>query len=395
MNRTLKNTKAVSIEKNGNSYYSENIKESQDNVYYNVEFLGAPITAYGQVQQMIYDVTLNDAIVNNSGSYYMSVVDFAIPLTSVPLMIFPVAPNSALTNASTLNLNFVVNGVVQPSFNVTFVPERLDLPQPNQNDPLIPIITPYYFVYSYESMINMMNTTLTNAFNSMVAAFPAIVQSLNKAPFFTYDPSTQLISLITHISYATNTAPTDTVLIQVNSDLSVYLQGFSYNYLKRSGLPFSQFNITSYGENGYPSNVFPATITGYISTTESYVSIGSWSDLKKIIITTNSLPIAGESIARGATPGNIVNPQYILSSFTPQVEAAGEQRSTIYYNPSSQYRLIDIISDMEVRRIDVTIYWEDFRNNWYIMDLQPNDNATVRLFFGKKDLYKSNLLKKM
>lgn len=391
----MRNRKAESLQDIATSYYTEKNRFDQDNVYYNVEFLGQPTQPFQQVQQMIYDTTLNESLISNAENYYMSVIDFAIPLSSVPLMIFPIAPNSGLTNASLLNLNFVVNGAIQPTFNVVFVPERLDQAQPNQNDPTTQIITPYYFIYSYESMINMLNTTLNNAFLDMQTNFPAIAQSLVKAPYFIYEPSTQLIKLITHISYATNTSPADIVLIQINDDLQTYLQGFSYNFLKRNGLGYSQFNITSYGDNGYPVNVFPATITGYIESIESYVSIGSWSDLKKIIISSNSLPVAGESIQRGASQQNIFNPQFILSSFTPQVENAGDQRSTIYYNSSSQYRLIDITNNTEIRRIDITIYWEDFKNNWYLMDLQPNDNASVRLFFGKKDLYKSTLIKKM
>lgn len=366
----------------------------QDNIYFNVEFLGSSTIPN---QLMVYDTTLNESIVDNSIDYYLAVVDFAIPLSSVPIMICPMKPGGLLTNETALTITFVVDGVPMPIQTVIFTPEDLTLQQINQSDPNQMIISPYYYLYDYNTMINMLNNTLLSAYTAMTIAYPAILQSIAKAPFFVYDPATELITLITDITYATNIPQVNTVNIEINNDLLTYLEGFSYKYLLRAGLPYSQFQIYTYLQNHYPNNTFPAPIVSpsYIQTIQSYDNMPSWSDLKKIIIVSNSLPVAGESIQRGSNVNNIVNTQYVLSSFTPEVIKAGDQRSTIYYNPASQYRLLDIISNIDIRRIDISIYWEDFKNNWYIMNIQPNDNASVRLAFVKKDLYKSNLLKKM
>ncbi|MBY0541418.1 MAG: hypothetical protein K2P52_08425 [Campylobacterales bacterium] len=368
----------------------------QDNIYFNVEFLGSDTIPN---QQMVYDTTLNESIVDNSIQYYATIVDFAIPLSSVPIMIMPIKPNSGFTNQSLLNITFLHNNVVISTQIVIFVPERNDIIQPNQNNPNQMVITPYYYLYSYTALIDMLNTTLKACYTDLQAAFPAIAQSVaNQTPYFIYNPSSELISLITPYSFNTTIAQPDVVTIQINNDLLTYLNGFSFKYINRTvgptSLSFSQFNISTYNQNNYPTNTYPAIPT-YIETVQSYDNMAAWSDLKKVIIVSNSLPIAGESIQRGSNINNIVNTQYVLSSFTPEVIKGGDQRSVIYYNPASQYRLLDIISDLDIKRIDITIYWEDFKNNWYIMDIQPNDNATVRLAFVKKDLYKSNLLKKM
>ena len=369
-------------------------KFEQDNIYFNVEMLGDAVSPNSPQRLMTYDVTLNDSIVENSSKYYCAVTDFAIPLTGVPIMIAPIVPNSGLTNTMTLALNLVVDGVIQPSVSLIFVPENTFLPQVNQIDPNNMIITPYYFLYDYNSLINMMNVALTTAFNAMVTAFPAYVQSTNNRPFFVYYPETNLISIVTHISWATNITQVHNVNIQINEDFITYLQSFSYFYLYRNGLEYAQFKIYTNNQNGYPVNTFPVA-PAYIENVQSYVSLMNWSDLKKIVIVSNSLPIAGESIQRNTIKNDIVNTQFVLSSFTPQVEKAGDQRGIVYYNPTSQYRLLDITNDVSIRRVDVTVFWEDQKNNWYILDLVNNDNATIRLAFLKKDLYKSNLLKKM
>lgn len=375
----------------------------QDNLYYNVEFLGNNSVPN---QQMIYDTTLNESIVDNSLDYYATIVNFAIPLTCVPIMIMPMLPNGGVTENSTLTITFVVNGVARPTQIVKFVPEQLTKYKPigGQTNPNEMIITPYYYLYSYDSLINMLNTTLLSAFADQQSAFPLILQSTQgTAPMFVYNKESQLISLIVHRSYATNVTQANTVTIQINNDLLTYLEGFCFKKVERLTTfleTFSEFNIYTRNENYYqqatiPYPLIPAVGNQYIEMKQSYNNMAQWSDLKKIIIVSNSLPVAGESIQRGTNINNVVNTQYVLSSFTPETSSAGEQRGVIYYNPSGQYRLLDIISDIDIRRIDITIYWEDFKNNWYVMDLFPNDNATVRLGFFKKDLYKSNLLKKM
>jgi len=358
---------------------------AQDNVYFNVEFLGDKNIPN---QLMIYDTTLNESIVDNSINYFLSVIDFAIPLTSVPIMLVPLETGS-LTN-TTMSITFVVNGTPMTTQKVIYTPERTDPAH-------------YTFIYDYNTMINMLNNTLRACYNALVLAHPAFAQSLAQAPFFIYDSTTELITLVTDISYATNIPQLNTVVISINNDLLNYLNGFSFQYVFRDVLgvrtPFYDFNIYTDGSNLFQNNAnYPiASLASplYIKTIQSYDNMANWSDLKKVIIVSNSLPVAGESIQRGTTNQNITNTQYVLSSFTPEILKAGDQRSTIYYNPASQYRLIDITSDMDIRRIDITVYWEDFNNNWYNMELLPNDNATVRLGFLKKDLYKSNLLKKM
>jgi hypothetical protein len=359
---------------------------AQDNVYFNVEFLNNNNIPN---QLMIYDTTLNESIVDNSINYYLTVVDFAIPLTSVPIMIAPLQTGS-LTN-TTMSITFVVNGIPMTSQTVIFTPER--------TDPFH-----YTYIYDYNTMINMLNNTLRACYNAFIGtpAYAGYVQANVNVPFFIYDSATELITLVTDISYATNIPQVNTVVISINDDLLNYLNGFSFQYVFRDVVgvrtPFYDFNIYTDGSNRFQSNLLyptPLVSPAYITTIQSYNNMANWSDLKKVIIVSNSLPIAGESILRGVTSSNITNNQYVLSSFTPEVIKTGDQRSIIYYNPASQYRLIDITSDTDIRRIDITVYWEDFNNNWYNMELLPNSNATIRLAFVKKDLYKSNLLKKM
>lgn len=368
------------------------INSLQDNIYYNIE-INNEGGQYGK--PLVYSANLNEPIVKNASQYYCTICDFAIPLSSIPVMIMPILPNSGFTNMSNMYFMFYVDGVAQPAFNLIFIPEQTTYSQVNQNNPSQAIITPYYFLYSYTSLINMMNIALAKCYAALQLSFPTYAQAMNGTPFFQYDPATQLISLITHISYATNITQAHTVNIAISDTSLNYLEGFSYVYTTDNmAKPIDIFNIYSYNNNGYPTNTYPTAPT-YIINTQSYNTIQYWSDLKKIIIVSNSLPLAPECIQENGSNVNQVNYNYILSSFTPLSEAAGDGRSICYYSPTSQYRLIDCTGSDDIKRIDCKVFWEDNNNNWYPMFLEASQSCTIRLAFVNRDLYSSKLLKKM
>jgi hypothetical protein len=119
--------------------------------------------------------------------------------------------------------------------------------------------------------------------------------------------------------------------------------------------------------------------------------------LKKIVITTRSIPIRGESIQNGSANANVVNQEFILSSYTPVIDSLFD-RSYLYYNPTSQYRLVDILPSPTniINRIDIQVMWVDQADNFYPLSINPLDQATFRIAFLNKKLYtNNNLLKKM
>jgi hypothetical protein len=84
----------------------------------------------------------------------------------------------------------------------------------------------------------------------------------------------------------------------------------------------------------------------------------------------------------------------IITDFIPNINSPGESRSIAYYNPTSQYRLIDMVSDTPLQKINLKIYWVDISNNIYPLYVSVAQQASIKLAFIRKSLYKqSNLLK--
>jgi hypothetical protein len=345
----------------------------QDNIYYNIIFNHRPedLDAPSKAE---YNTTNTLIILDNPNDYYCSVIRFVIPLDNIPLFIFPIVPNQGNPNLSTLvvGISYNNNNYFQ---NIIYSPDNNFAP-PIQNQ-LQQVITPYYYVYSYQNLITAINTALLAQFNIFVAANPGAPQAGNPAPYFYYNSSTQLITLVTHQSWAT-TGPTQ-ALIYMNNSLATFLdafQTFFYGYNQLNDKDYS-FNITNNGNNLSGSN---------LSFTQEYNVINYWSSLRKIVITTLSIPIISEYIP--SQNNNNTNQLPIITDFIPIISNAGENRSIAYYNPTSQYRLVNMISSSSLKKIDMYLYWQDLSGNLYPIYISRNQQASVKLAFFRKSLYK-------
>src|SRR5208337_2809346 len=171
------------------SYPSYSVDKSADNYYLSIVFNGNGFFNENELPA-VYNVTKTLPLLSKCSDYYCSIVRFTIPLDAVPIMIMPVLPNSLLTNTTPMIIG--IHNIINQSQNIIYIPDNNEI-QPNQNDPKIQIITPYYYVYSYENLINSINIALNTAF--LASGFGAGVITAGP-PFFFYNAQTQLISLV-------------------------------------------------------------------------------------------------------------------------------------------------------------------------------------------------------
>lgn len=359
------------------------IKNSPDNIYFNV----AMTNSSNQDGIAVYTANKTQPIVQNAEDYYLSIVSFSIPLDALPMLIMPI-----LTTNGNINLTPLIIGIYDPVApftywnNLIFQPEIFTTPPVIQSGTTTQIITPYHYVYNYQTLLNMMNQGLQTAYAAYVTANPLSPLTL---PFFVYDPSTTLISLIADYGWISGPAIPSII---VNRDLSSYIDSMFYKVYP-STIPNesteARIQVQDLGSNGYPLNLFPAT-PGHLKMTMNYSTMFLWASLKKILITTNSIPINFEQ----APILNNLNPdQYntfpILADFTPSITAAGDSREIAFYF-SNQYRLIDLNLSGPLNKINFQIYWQDTNNNLYPLFISPFQEAAIKFVFSKKNLYKKN-----
>jgi len=403
------------------------VEHEKDNVYLNVvvdhprvTFPTTPaIPSIGAVPfNAIYNQARSIPIIDKCSDYYLSVLNIEIPTDEIPLMIMPIVPNQANNNLTPFIIGIEYNGVtfpVQliylPGKNQIFAPPLGFQNLPNQR------IDPYYFVYDYQTLINMVNGSLRQAYinSGLSVLLPGI-----REPYFYLDPITSLVSLVVHRSFTTLTAPLVAVpQIYMNYALQVYFDSFQWffngydqpngNDLSLILNPNTAFNLILY-PNGIPypndnqSYVYSGTAATdpptYFRFTEEYSALEYWASLKRIIVTTNSIPINREFVPSIVLTPNPINPIPIpsdqtvtipvLADFVPILDrTAGNSRGIAYYYPRAQYKLVDLISDSPLQNIDLIFYWQDLEGNLYPIQISLFQEITIKIAFFKKSLYKA------
>lgn len=368
-----------------NSKYMPTIQYGTDNLYLNVTF--DHLASDGNAgTKAIYQVTKDEAILDNPSEWYGSIIRFDLPLSSIPLLIYPVIPNSGLAQTAPMIIGVTV-GAVDFSTNLVYVPNNT-LPPVNQNNPNQQIISQFYYVYTYQNIINSFNVALN-------ASFVAAGSPGGTVPFFYYDPVTQLINLVVPQTFITAGAT-----IYWNQDSNNFLDGFHTSLVSLTAVNGHHYTMIfdTTNDKAYPTAAaYPGAVATWKFVSE-YSTLEYWGSLRKIIVTTSGIPITYEHISI-TTTGGIQSGQAasipIFTDYIPIVEMAGDTRSIAYYVPSGQYRLADLNGNVPLRQIDLTVYWQDRFNNLAPLYILPMQQGSMKIGFFKKSLYKcSNLLLK-
>jgi hypothetical protein len=360
------------------------IEQVGDNIYVNVVISPDLLDPNATEIAAEYRVTKTIPILSKCDDYYLSVIRFAIPLNDVPLLIMPIIPNQPNSNLTPFIIGITTGGIDYPQPIIYVSETGIGFPPPLQNQPT-QIITPYYYVFEYQNLINAINTALAASFVASGLA--------GNCPYFYLNTTTEELTLVVDIATFAVTAtpavpkPTQVATIFINIDLQTYLSAFEVLYVAPNATPGKdyQFYLTRFGFDTTIPPFTPAATQKQF--TQEYSTLALWSSLRKILIISNSIPINSEY-----TPTNnsgISSTLPIISDFVPQIEYPGQGRSVAYYNPTSQYRLVDMKSSEGLNTIDIKIYWQDLDQNIYPLLILAGQQASLKLGFFKKTLYKN------
>jgi hypothetical protein len=383
---------------NMNMQAYHNINKENDNTYVTISFTNQNLIDDGfntQEQTLEYNVTKTIPFLDNASEYYCAITRFDIPLTTIPITIMPIQPNQPNPNLSTLQIGITI-GTATPSFPgmqfLIYVPQNLTR-VPVQNNPNSQVITPYYFIFNYEQMIQMLNVALQAGFTG--------AGLVGTAPYFIYNPVTQLISLIVGSQF--NTDPLVGPQIIINYALFQYLNAFDFTGLGNGFYRFNVFGLVNESYAYYPNGqippapvAFPAiTAPNFYKISQEFVYLGGWNPLRKILFLTNNIPIKKEVVPCNDPNSNnsgVFSSLPVLAEFTPLVDGtvAGQQREIAYYTTNGNYglRLVDMTTPLALSKLDIKVFWQDIANNLYSMTIADFQQANITIGFIRKSLYK-------
>lgn len=347
-----------------------NYHDAVDNIYYNVE-LTNPENADSEIL-MKYEETKNQPIINGKASdYYFSVVRFDIPSNNIPIFN---AQN--MQNPNTFTLDYVVTLTylgVDYQANLIYIP--LDVNVTTDGD--LPI-------YTYQQFLDLINTAYQTAYNAMIAANGGVGGALDLAlqaqpPIFTFERTDQLLSIFVQDQY--NVEGVD---IFMNWELYQFFRPTEIEFIGYQTVDEKDVRLIV-KDNFTNRFVEPVTSISYFRMGPQQVNLYLWYDLRKIVIISNNLPVQREFISTNNQDGSSNN-LAIITDFAPQIALnPSESLSRFEFFPTGPYRLQDLNSNMDIRKIDFQIYYLDKYDVLRPMFLEPGENLNLKFLFTRKD----------
>ena len=317
------------------------LQDQSTHIYYNVR-----INANEQTRKhATFSVNRTQPLLDNPSDYEMAVIRFALPLTSVPLIVFR-------DNYYKVSLTY---GSSVYTETVTWVP--------NGN------VYDDKYIYIVNDFIDLINTSLSDAFTSLKADYPAVTSTV--APFMSFSSISNLITLNCPESYLA-----DNIKIYANEGLYLKMNTFHDYYFQLPAVsPLNyQFVVQDLFDNKVTYNGI-----NYLEATQQTATIGTMSDLKSIEFLTSSIPVNRE------LQGNQKN---ITSDFLTDFEPIESERwypgGVLSFYPQGPLRYLDLLQTDPLNRFDLMINWKAKDGTTYPYYLQGDQSLTIKILFRKK-----------
>ena len=347
-------------------------------IYYNIGILYDDTKPCdGCVSDVIYDS--GETILNRGSDYYCSVINFSLPVSSIPIMFTDIEPypNTDI-NKTIYKVALEFNGAVSTA-DVIFTPSDKLQSAPNPptaSSPNVPRSL-YYAIYTYTEFMDMVNEAYKTAYDNLPGA-----PGGGEAPYLSFEPATGLFVLNANESFYGN-EPTD-ILIYMNYYLESFFIGFNTDRVGFKTVDGRDHRLVISSD---PQDVQP---DGTIRTTENFSALANWNCLRSIQLRAPLLQISNEYVpSNESSSDGRSGTAPILASFNPIFEGGSNAvaRSQISYSLNGANRLIDVISSGSISKISLSVWWTDELNNEYRLILNYREQIQIKLCFHDKDTY--------
>jgi len=385
-----------------------NTDDDSTQEYINLQMVNEYTPNNTQPQAMIFNQTKTSSIVDVTGDYYLSVIRWNIqsnlPVLIPDMVLYPpnTIPYNGLTQYKicvvfTTGYGTVWNFPAGTIANIIYTPEV--------NNPgvystkLAPfnkemvLNDPFYYIRSVDSFLKMVNDAIG------VFIFTITGANWNNPPFFNWDANANKIVLNRPNSAPTGIAGTDSstrFYLAVNQPLYNLLNTFTFNYFPPANTNFPNIDCR------YVLNTdnTPFASGDYSPYYQQASSVVNWSPIQSIVFVSSTIPIEAQfsgapvnlNQADPTTQSSIYAQQSIVKvltdfiiPFNNGVEATNQQ---IFYIPSGEYRLIDLLGNENLQQLTIQVFWRDKYGTHHPMTLDAGASADILIMLRKKSFNK-------
>jgi len=371
-----------------------------DKIYYDVVITNVE-TVTKPPPTLYFNETRNSPFLQNPQDYYISIIRFTLDTPTLPIFIPEIQPNQGNRNLTiySVSLNWT-----DPLTSINYVQIEYVIYSPQNNSAVVPLApnqyasglqnnsTGYYNIFTFQYWIYLINNTFTTCFNNLVAQLP-LGTSLptTNAPILTFDTNSQIAILNCDV-LGYNYTSADYIEIYMNPALFQLFSSFpftinTFNAVANNLNVLIQTN-TFGGANEIPFPPINPTYTA-IQVIQEYSTIALWSPITSVVFCSQTLPIVPTQISAPSvfidgvtyTNGNNAVVSQIITDF---VSDNGFYKPNIVYNPSAQYRLIDLQGNRPLANLDIEVFWKDRIGALQPFLLGSGCSATIKILFTKK-----------
>ena len=355
-----------------------------------------PIPINNTETRLVFDERRTLPFLGKPSDYFLAVQRFTILTPNLP--VFSCQPIVGQNNINKTIYSVTITGSSGTfTENIIYSPQDLSVPTPTAPVKSSDISNPYYYCYSYKYFMNLINNALT------IAAGLAHAHNI----FLDYDEVTHLFSLYGDVDYY-RTSSTGTPLGAGGSDL-VYFNTELYNLFASLpsinvtgtiGLGIDYQLLLSTGSDlagttqPYITNILTSNGINYVYANQEYITLPLWSPVKSIVFKCSIIYTVQELqgtpvIFEGGTNINSGKPNTEIEPIMVEhivVQTIGtENKPLITYEPTGEYRCVDMYGDTPAYQIQFSVFWKDNYGNFIPFNLVVGMVSTLKILFRKKN----------
>jgi hypothetical protein len=297
-------------------------------------------------------------ILKSTNGYKLSIIRFSLNTETLPIFIPVMKDTSKVDTIYSITMQY--NGISFQQF-MQFEPQNLNPTDPDE----------YFYVYSYQYLIYLVNKCLSSCFNGLMSQLTSAIPT--NSPIMSFDNNTQKCAVSFNSTYYG---------YNESNKINIYMNNAMYTLF--ASLPAMVLN-NSNGMNYQLNNLISSDPDLVV---QDYSTVAIWNPISSVIFTSNLLPIYQSQtppvqIYTDSTLKNSSSTYNFLNILTDFVGDDLDFVPYIQYAPSI-YRFLSVKQNTEIRNIDLQVYW----NNRYTGELKKlylgvGGTCSVKLFLTK------------
>lgn len=349
--------------------------------------------------------TRNNPFLYESDKYYMSIIRFSLETPNLPVFIPTIQPspntdiNSTIYSVTLQWTNPLNTSQIFTSQQfITYVPQSNIAtlpPNPTQTDNGLQYnTTGYYNIYNYQYFIYLINNAFTLAYQQLLTQVTNadLVLPSTYSPILSWDTSNNTAILNCDV-LGYSTTSTNYIKIFFNTALAQLFSSFPVRITSASSYLGLNTQIITDSYNNSNIIQYPPYNPTYdaIQVFQEFSTISLWSPVTSIVFTSNTLPIVSNQVStpiiynNGNQLGSNGNNALISQVITDFISNEGTYKPNLVYEPSAQYRYIELLSNRPLNTFDLQVYWKDRQGILIPFYLSSGCTATIKVLFTKKN----------